>query len=268
MTVHTPPPPTPPPPPPGTPMGAGQPPKKGLGVWAWVAIGCGVLLVLGLGTCVGVGMFVKDKVGAMAEDFEKNPAKAAAELAIKMNPEVEVVRSDDQTMTVRHKQTGEEVTVSFEDIAEGKLTWETKEGKATIDASTSSDGESGTLTVTGPKGEVATFGAGAGAASVPAWVPTYPGGEVTGNYDSRTPEGHIGAVTVTSGDALDEMMAFYQRELEGAGFEVQKTTMEGTVSGGTLTGSTSEPNRSVSIAFSVVDGKTQAMVSFSEAKTP
>src|SRR5262245_44092740 len=140
-------------------QGGAVQPKKGMGVWGWVAIGCGVVLLLCLGTCFATGMFVKHKIGGMASDFPKNPAKAAAELAIKMNPDVELVSSDDEKMTVRDKKTGEEVTVNFADAKEGKFSFKTKEGETTFDANAAKSGQGGTLTVTGPSGQKAIFGA-------------------------------------------------------------------------------------------------------------
>jgi hypothetical protein len=237
-----------------------------MGIWLWVGIGCLVLVLLAIGTCFAGGMFLKKKVGGMVEDFEKNPAKAAAELAVKLNPEVELVRSDETTMTVRHRETGEEITVSFEDAKEGKFTFTTKEGTATIDADAARDGEGGTLTVTDDKGQVATFGAGSGAGSAPAWLPLYPGAEVVGNYDADTPEGHAGALTVTTADGLAEVMKFYEDRLRADGFEVQKMTYEGDSSGGTVTGSTADQKRSVSVVLSFAEGKTQAMVTFNEQR--
>src|SRR5689334_19085406 len=185
-----------------------QPAKKGMGVWGWVAIGCGVVLLLVLGTCFAGGMFLKNKIGGMADDFKKNPAKAAAEMAVKLNPDVEMVSSDDEKMTVRDKKTGEEVTVNFADAKEGKFSFKTKEGTTTFDANGAKSGQGGTLTVTGPSGQVATFGAGSGAGSAPSWLPVYPGATVSGNYDANTAEGHAGAITVTTSDSVDQVMTF------------------------------------------------------------
>lgn len=249
-----------------SPQGGPVPAKKGMGVWGWVAIGCGALLLLILGTCFAGGMFLKKKIGGMAEDFQKNPAKAAAMLAVKMNPDVDVVSSDDEKMTIKDKKTGEEVTINFEDAKNGKFSFKTKEGEATLDASGTKDG-GGTMTVTGANGQTATFGAGAGAGKAPSWLPVYPGAAVTGNYDADTTESHAGAITVTSSDALDKVMAFYEDKLKADGFKVEKLTLGGSVgSGGTVTGATAGDKRTVSIVLSSADGKTQAMVTFNEKK--
>jgi hypothetical protein len=93
------------PPPPGSP----QAPKKGLSPLAWVGIGCAVLFVLGLlvlGGIVGVGGYFAKKAAAK---FEKNPTMAAAEMVVRLNPDLELVSSDEKTntLTIKDKKTGE-----------------------------------------------------------------------------------------------------------------------------------------------------------------
>jgi|CXWL01.1.fsa_nt_gi hypothetical protein len=250
-------------------QGAGQPAKKGIGVWGWVAIGCGLLMVLGLVTCFGVGMFVKNKVSGMASDFEKNPAKAAAEMAVRLNPDVELVSSDDEKMTVKDKKTGKVVTVNFEDAQEGKFSFETEDGKSTVDVNGAGQGDSGTgsLTFTGPDGQKATFGAGNTAADLPSWLPAYPGAEVAGNFTADTAEGKAGAVTVTTTDSVDAVATFYEGKLKDAGLAVQKMTMSGEGgSGVTLVGSEDGGKRVANVTIGSTDGKTSAMVTYNEKK--
>jgi hypothetical protein len=215
------------------------PPKKGMPVWGWFAMGCGILAILGIGSCFAVGFFVNKKVSEVAEDFEKNPAKAAAELAVKLNPEVELVSSTEHEMTVRNKKTGEVITVDFEDAKNGKFTFKSKEGEAT-----------------------AVLGSGANT-KVPEWVPMIDG-ERTGNYEATTPEGHAGAVTITTAETVANVMAFYKAKLEAAGFEVQTLTADGPVSGGTVIGTAADRKRAINVVISTADGKTQAIVTFNE----
>ena len=142
------------------PSPATPPKKKGLPVLAWVAIGCGAIVILTLVAFGALGFFavrkgtemVKEATGAdsvseFVEGFEKNPARAAAETAIRLNPELELVSSDDEagTITFRNSRTGETATVDFEEIAQGRLSITTDEGDYSFDAS---DG----VTVTGPEG--------------------------------------------------------------------------------------------------------------------
>ena len=98
------------PPPPLTPEVV--PPKKKTSIWVWLLGGCLLLLLLVGGACVVGGYFVAQKVKGVAGDFEDNPAKAAAELVVKLNPDLEMVESDDEdgSITVRNSSTGEEST--------------------------------------------------------------------------------------------------------------------------------------------------------------
>jgi hypothetical protein len=99
--------------------------KKGMPAIAWVGIGCGGLLVIVL--ALGVyGFFIAKK--ALGE-FTANPQKAAAEFVLSRNPAFEKVSHDDSkgTMTFRTKD-GEEMTLSYKDIAEGKITVKDKDG--------------------------------------------------------------------------------------------------------------------------------------------
>ena len=206
------------PPPPGAPQ---QPVKKGLGPLGWILIGCGGLVVIaGLifgGLMFAGGRFLKNK----AAEFEKNPAFAAAKLAVQVSPEVELVSSDEDkgTLTIKNKKTGEVMTISAEDAKEGRFVFKSDEGTAVFDAS----GQQGTLKVTTDKGETATFGAGS-PQNLPSWLPVYPGGSVTGTYDTTTAEGRTAAFTVTTRDSSDKVLEYYESEFKGAGFKVDKTT--------------------------------------------
>lgn len=237
-------------------------PKKGMSVWGWLAIGCGVIVLLGLGTCAGIAFYVQRK----AVEFEKNPAKAAAELAVRLNPDAELVSSTETELTVRNKKTGEVITVNFEDAKEGRFTFKNKDGEATIDADADPSGEGGTLKVTGTGGETAVFSAGAGAGKVPEWVPVFADGDRVANYDLNTATEHAGTLSITTSAPAATVMAFYKTKLEAAGFEVQTMTLEGPTAGGTVMGTTAGQKRALNVVVSVADGKTHALVAFKETK--
>ena len=242
MSVHSPQG-APPPPPPGPPPGYPGPPtaKKGLGPLAWVGIGCGVLLVLAVIAFVATGMFVKKKI----DQFAENPEMAAAEAIVAANPDFEKVSSDPEakTITVRNKQTGEEVTLNLGDIREGRFE------------------------VTDKEGNVSSIGVTAGTGDRPTWLPAYPGGTDTGTFAANTPEGKSGGYTVSTGDSVDQVLGFYESKLREAGIEVSKTSSsasDGSVSGGTLSGTTPDDKRTVGIMVGTSDGQTQAIVTYSE----
>ena len=80
------------------------------------------------------GFFVARKVQDVAADFEDNPAMATARMIVKLNPEYEEVSTDEEagTMKVRNTETGEVITVNFEDIEEGKFSFTTDEPGTTV----------------------------------------------------------------------------------------------------------------------------------------
>ncbi len=201
--------------------------RKGLHPLAWVGIGCGVLVVLGLVVVVGGGLFVAKKVSDVVEDADGNPTKAIAELAVRLNPDIELVSSDDDagTMTIRNKDNGEEVTLNWNDIKEGKFSITTDEGTTSFSAGGDGNGD-GSVIVSTPDGET-RLGSGAGVASLPDWVPHYPGSNPEGIYSSNADGKVAGSVGFKTADSLDKFAAGFQQELEDAGYEVTTQAMSG-----------------------------------------
>ncbi len=239
------------------------PPQKKTSPLVWVGIGCGIIVVLGVIAFAIAGWFVKRQV----DKFADNPAIAAAELAVRANPELEVVESDAEagTLTVRNKKTGEVVTWNAEDIESGKFSITTSEGTATFEGATAEQG--GTFKVTNEKGEQATFTAGAGASkNLPAWVPVYPGGTAEGSYDATSGGERSAAFTVKTADSIPKVLDFYESRLKTAGFTAEKSTFEsnGTVATGTVTGTSADQKRTVNVMVSTADGQTSALVAFTE----
>jgi len=241
-----------------------QPAKKGMGPLAWVGIGCAVIIVLGVIAMGAIGYFAKKQFNK----FEKNPGMAAAELAVRANPDLELVSSDEKTntLTVKNKKTGEVVTFSAEDIKNGKLTVKTDKGTATFDASGKNGG---TVKVTDEKGQeqVATFGGG-GPKNLPSWVPVYPGSTSQGTYDTTGPQGRTAAFSITAKDSVDKVADWYEGQLKASGFKVEKNTFatNGTTAGGAVTGKSDDEKRTVAVILSVAGDQTQAAVTFEEKK--
>lgn len=257
--------PTPPPPPPGyAPQPAPPPPRKGLSPLAWIGIGCGalaVLAVIGFSVMlVAGGWFIKKQ----AEKIEKNPM-VVAEWVLRANPDLEVVSTDEDagTITVKNVKTGEVVTLNAKDIKEGRLEVETKDGKAVFDASA----KDGTIKVTDEKGsQVAALGGGA-PQNLPSWLPVYPGGAVQGTFDTSNAEGRSVSFTITTPDAGDKVLSFYESRLKEAGLNVDSTTVTNTAEGkgGILTASSENPSRSVSVLVGAAEGgQTTAAITFAE----
>ncbi len=265
----------PPPPPPTSPTGptgptgpggtGGTPPKKkGLSPIAWVGIGCLALLLIGGVLVFSCGLFVAKKAKDIAGDFEANPTKAAAELMVKINPELELVESDDDagTMTVRNTKTGETVTVDFDEIAEGRFRFETDEGETTLDFE--EQGEGGSLTVTGPGGKTTRFGGPAGGDAIPGWVPRYPGErDVASTLSVSGDDGENGMFTWSTTDDVDAAAARLRKALEGAGYKVSVQTISVGDSGTQVFLTAEGDGRSVNATLSTDEGMTRGTTQYS-----
>ncbi len=256
----------PPPPPPYAPPAAPPPApekKKGLPPLAWVGIGCGALLVIALIVFVAGSMFVAKKVRDVAGDFEDNPAMAAATMMVRLNPELELVESDQEagTLTVRNKKTGEEMTFNLDDIEQGRLSVLTGEGEES--SITFGQGEEGVEITTEEGGKTSRLQLGTGSDDVPDWVPVYPGSQPAGTYLATTAEGTNGLFSVTTGDAPEEVLDWYAGELEELGLTVERTTFATPVNrGGTLAGR--REGREVTVTVVSQDEGTQAQVMFND----
>jgi hypothetical protein len=260
-------PPTPPQAAPAPPPSA-QPAKK-TSPWVWVAAGCGGLLVVSLVVVLVVAFFVRGKVKDFAKDAEANPALAAARMVVRLNPELEEVSSDVKqgTITIRNRKTGEVVTFDASEVEQGRISFTgDKEGES-FKVEFGGEGERGRLRVESSEGTM-EWGTGDGQ-EIPRWVPTYPGVTPQGVFSSRTGDEASGAYTFNTADGVDAVLSRFQRELEGAGFEVSTSTFQqgGRMAGGTLSASSADDRRSVHLMMGVDDDrKTQVTVTYTERR--
>jgi hypothetical protein len=243
-------------------------PKKGMSTVVKVLLGCGVLLFLLVGSCVVVGgYFAKKTIGGLsdfAKEVESDPDAAAvraAAMALRLNPEVDVISSDPAggTITVREKKSGKMVTFNLEDIKAGRFSI-TADGETTnvdIDASADNGGQMKVVTDQG----TAVFGA--GAQQAPDWVPNYPGGRTEGLANIEAKGEKSGTFTLRTADTPDTVLSFYESKLKEAGFEVQKASLSyNGAPSGTLNATSAK--RQLSITAAAQDGETQALVSYNE----
>ncbi|RLE30847.1 MAG: hypothetical protein DRJ61_12140 [Acidobacteria bacterium] len=240
--------------------------KKGLPIWAWFGIGCAGLLVLVMIALLMVGMFVTKKVKEVAGDFENNPEIAAARLIVKLNPEIEEVEvnEDEGTITVRNKKSGEIYTADVDDLKEGRFTIIGEDGKAVITAGADEDDGSFKITADGGTME---FGGG-DASDVPSWIPILSGAEVEPLFTMSADGVTRGSVKIVTDKGVKEVLEFYRKEMEKAGFEIQTTSYSG---GGEsvdmVNGQSEDPKRSLTVnVTSDSDGKVNAAVTYSEGE--
>lgn len=179
----------PPQPPPQQPAAPEK--KKGLHPMAWVGMGCGVIMLIAVICIVLLVGFCKKKFDDFAAEFKKDPHQTVAEQIVKMSPAIEKVSEDEEAgeMTIRVKETGEEITVKYSDLASGKFTVKKSDG---------SEFSVGKLDLS----------------QVPGWVPRYPNtnSEIAGVHQS-TPTGVSGILSFATSDDPDAVASFYENEL-------------------------------------------------------
>jgi len=171
--------------------------KKTMSTGAKVGIGCSVLFVIGVIVMILLVSWCNKTVGTYMKDFKDNPERASAEFMINMNPELDLLETNDEdgTITFRDKE-GKITTMSWGDLAEGKLT------------------------ISDSEGNEMTFGGG-DMASVPEWVPRLPettqvaashhavdNGKISGSYMAGT--------TMTT----ETIETFLAEQAEALGMEV------------------------------------------------
>jgi len=245
---------------------AGAPaPKKGISPLVWILAGCGGLMVIAGIIFAVLTYWGVHKFKGYAESAKKNPAVAAAKLAVAFNPDLEIVSEDDEagTLTIRNKKTGEEITMNAEDIKQGRLKFKNEKGEEVTFEGSGEKGKEG-LRVKTDKGTM-TFGKAEGEA-LPSWVPSYPGATALGSSREATDEGFTGTYTFHTSDSAAAVLSHYESELKKAGFDVERTST-GQVSGlGTINARGSGGKHTVNVVVTSLADMTQVVVQYTSGE--
>ena len=223
--------------------GAPEAPQKKSNVLTWVLVGCGGLVVLALVIALGIGFFVRSRIGDT-----RNPGFAAAKLMASMNPNVEVLNADENTgkITMREKKTGKTVTLDFKDIQRGRISFQDDSGEK-VDIR--SGGDTGSL------------------ANVPAWVPKYPGAQATVTYSAQGKDQDGGTFQLKCSGSIQQVADYYEQQLKAAGMKIEKNSMQsGSGSMTMVSGTDDASRRSVMVSVSTSDGSTVAQIVYSVNK--
>ena len=203
----------------------------------WILLGVGGLFVLGTVGLAVTGLFV-------ARSVVNNPGLVMAKIITAANPDAEVLSTDpsSQTMRIRDKKTGEEVTLSFDDLKKGKLKF----------------------SATGKNGEVANMEIGGGEGKLPSWVPAYPGAKaqsnITANGDSADGRGEGGMVMFTTPDPPSKVTAFYEAKFKEMGMTVEMAHVSD--AGSMVTGADKAEKRTLSVMVGGGSGDTTITVTY------
>ncbi len=242
----------PPMPPPPPPPGAGLPAPKKVSPVVWILGGCAVLVVLCVLVMALGGLFLFHKVRQAGLDpdlIQRHPELAAVKMMVAVNPDAELVNIDEDkgVVIVRNKKTGETVTMNFEDIKRGKISFES--GGKKVEMEGHGEGDTGSFTVKSDQG-TATFGA--GAVKMPAWLPAYGGANVQG-LSTQTAGGTGGTFSFKASDGFDKVVEFYKDALQKAGLTVEVMQHPG---GALLTGRTGGRTATINV---MTDGSGSAV---------
>jgi hypothetical protein len=153
---------------------------------------------------------------------------AAAKMVAALNPEIEVVSADEATgrITLREKKTGKTVTMDFRDVQKGRIRFEGEGGER---VEIEGDKEKGSFRLKTPEGE---FRAGSGSlAALPRWVPLCPGAEPAGTFSAQGVKEATGMLHVKCRGTVEEVAAFYERELKAAGMAVERQAIQSGAAG-------------------------------------
>ncbi len=204
----------------------GPAPRKRTPLWIWVLVALlGLFLLAGIAVTAGAYLLYH-KAKEVAVTAEKNPALAAARLLAAVNPDLEVVSTDEGRglITIRDRKTGKTVTVNLEDIRQGRISFE-QEGEEAVTLQAEGEGQSGRLRVRSKEG-VVELGTDV-AANLPAWFPAYPGAALSGTYQARTGGEQSLGFQFQTQDSVARVLEFYEQALKAAGLEVSTYASRG-----------------------------------------
>jgi len=243
-----------------------EPPKKGMSGLAIFGIGCAGLIVLAV-IAVGILMMkgcsmVKNAVA----EAQKNPAKASATWMLKMNPDVEILNDDDAKgeITFKDKKTGEVLTMSFNEVSQGKFKVKNAKGEeSVIDAS--DVGKKG-FSFKGPDGELVVGGSKADA-SLPLWVPVYPGAQIEeGGVFSRKGETVTGLFSSSTVDGIAKVKEFYDSQFKAGGYSTELNTFSVNGAESATVSATKSPAQKATVMINAQGGKTRITIQYEGSK--
>ncbi|MGD0014035.1 MAG: zinc ribbon domain-containing protein [Bryobacteraceae bacterium] len=199
---------------------AAPPERKKTSPIVWILLVIGGLFVVGILAAVlvtGIVVHKAKQAGFDPELLERRPELAFVKLAVAANPDAEIVSIDEGRgiVSIRDKKTGKVVTMNFEQIRNGRISFESEGQHVSIEGR--NEGGEGRMTVTTSEG---TAQIGTGVVRLPAWLPAYAGATPQG-FTSQSADTSSGAFAFKTSDSADRVLQFYESELKRAGFTVE-----------------------------------------------
>jgi hypothetical protein len=251
---------------PQTPGGAPPASQKSSGakILLWI-VGIVVgLILISFASCAVLGFYAMHKVkqaGFDSDLMKKNPGLAGAKMAVALNPDTEIVSSDDNagTIVVRDKKTGKVVSMKFDPQKKAMVI--TDENGKTTSLTTTGEGANASMEMKSSEG---TMKIGSGSDKAPDWVPVYPGSSPQSTFSASSGAEQTGSYTFVTKDPVDKAVAFYGDSLKSAGFAVSNMTSnsDGKV-GGMVSGEDKANKRAVVVSLGTENDGTHVNVTFS-----
>ncbi len=245
--------------PPVPPPGGAQAAKKKSPL-LYILIGCGGLVVL-IGVLIAVavsfGLYKAKQAGLDPDLIQKNPGLAVVKMAVAANPDAELVSIDEDRgiATVRDKKTGKTVTMNFEDIKKGKISFEGEDGqKVSLEAE--GEGGEGQFKIKSSEGS-ATLGG--GPLTLPSWFPAYPGAAPQGTFSLQDKSGSSAGFQFTTKDAPARVFQFFEAGLKKSGLTVEAS---GTGNGGVINARDASQEREAMITVAASGSGSQVSGTF------
>ena len=201
----------------------------------WILVGIlGLFALLGIVVVAG-GIFVAKKV----QDAAGNPGRAAAKLIAAANPDVEIVSSNEAagTVTFKDTSTGKVVTVDFDQIKQGRISFEGEGEKVTIGADAST--------------------------RLPEWLPVYPGATTSGTFAMQGSNESAATVGLTTSASIDEVSKFYEEAFKKAGLSTNTNLMQ---QGGMISGESADKKRSAVVSMAAGDEGLTVGITYSDKR--
>lgn len=213
-------------------------PKQGLSPLVWVGIVCGsVILVLVVLSILAFG-FIKKKIDL----YTKNPEKAAAEMLVRVHPDLEILEQNDEKgeMKIRVKG-GETLTARYNEIAKGKFSFK--------DAG----------------GNVVQLGGKSDLSDVSPWVPQVAGLSDIRAFQNIRAGKAAGFYTGNTTEPSEAIEAFVEAEAHKLGLSSSSSSSVSLGEKGHITRSYSDSARELSVNVTHLDGnKRLVTVSYRE----
>ena len=219
------------------PMPTPIPTKSGVPVWVWIIVGLLGLFMLAGVAVVATGVFV-------AKQAANNPVAMMAKIAAMANPNIEVLSVDEASgkVTIKDKESGKTVTVSLDDLKQGKLEISGEDGKIQVGANVD--------------------------AKIPQWVPIYPGAKQQNVMSTQTAEADGGTMMLEVKEEFGKVKAWYEEQIKAGGFESKMmTSTEGSEGPGAMfVASKNDEKQSLHIILNTEPEFTRATITFGSKK--